>query len=215
MCCAQTNRVWTIVLRSCHWVVPSMVVTAWWCAMTGIVPWFLCLSMRRRPCQAQFGTCAVVSWTFLLLAWLTRNKGFYKEPIILVRVVPIVVMNEVKGSLLLKFDGALCQISTHNASGTIRPTENKPMRKNILYVQYVDFVLNGWRTNRFGKGGHVEDSIVWLVQANGKTPRPPSSATTLCSRAVLCARSPVLGSNVHSAIFVWYCLSKTIIIAAE
>ena len=54
-----------------------MVVTAWWCAMTGIVPWFLCLSMRRRPCQAQsfdpfvggrFGTCAVVSWTFLLLA---------------------------------------------------------------------------------------------------------------------------------------------------
>ena len=50
-----------------------MVVTAWWCAMTGIVPWFLCLSMRRRPCQARsfdpflggrFGTCAVVSWTF-------------------------------------------------------------------------------------------------------------------------------------------------------
>ena len=31
-----------------------MVVTAWWCAMTGIAPWFLCLSMQRRPCQARF-----------------------------------------------------------------------------------------------------------------------------------------------------------------
>ncbi len=68
-------------------------------------------------------------------------------------------------------------------------------REKSIHVQYLDFVLNGWRTNRLGKVSGMcflnpMEKIVWFVQASGRTPRPPSFATTLCSRAVSRARSP-------------------------